>query len=340
VSTVAKAIQVFFHSSDFRSRCGARTDVGTTFQWTRVLAPGIISSSFNPSEQPGPAHHQPRRRTNMSSMRNAVQRRNHKERAQPLEREKWGLLEKRKDYKLRAADHREKKAKLKILSQKARDRNPDEFSFKMMSSQVDKHGRKVADRGNKALSVDVVKLLKTQDAGYIRTMLQVTRKEREELEKKLVMEEQGEVRAFKDGESVRHGKHRVFVDNEEEQDEFDPDAWFGRGEQIPERTQSPTFGDLQHESSEDEAESTQRPKTLSKKQMEAEEQARREARKFRKDRERALERTASKLQAIKKRERELVAAEEELELQRAKMNNTVGGVNKNGVKFKIRERKR
>lgn len=31
----------------------------------------------------------------MSSMRNAVQRRNHKERAQPLEREKWGLLEKR-----------------------------------------------------------------------------------------------------------------------------------------------------------------------------------------------------------------------------------------------------
>lgn len=32
----------------------------------------------------------------MSSMRNAVQRRNHKERAQPLEREKWGILEKNK----------------------------------------------------------------------------------------------------------------------------------------------------------------------------------------------------------------------------------------------------
>ena len=29
-------------------------------------------------------------------MRNAVQRRNHKERAQPLEREKWGVLEKHK----------------------------------------------------------------------------------------------------------------------------------------------------------------------------------------------------------------------------------------------------
>ena len=32
----------------------------------------------------------------MSSMRNAVQRRNHKERAQPREREKWGVLEKHK----------------------------------------------------------------------------------------------------------------------------------------------------------------------------------------------------------------------------------------------------
>ena len=32
----------------------------------------------------------------MSSMRNAVQRRNHKERAQPVEREKWGVLEKHK----------------------------------------------------------------------------------------------------------------------------------------------------------------------------------------------------------------------------------------------------
>ena len=32
----------------------------------------------------------------MSSMRNATQRRNHRERAQPADREKWGLLEKHK----------------------------------------------------------------------------------------------------------------------------------------------------------------------------------------------------------------------------------------------------
>ncbi|RMZ67462.1 U3 snoRNP-associated Utp11 [Pyrenophora seminiperda CCB06] len=276
----------------------------------------------------------------MSSMRNAVQRRNHKERAQPVEREKWGLLEKRKDYKLRAADHRQKKTKLKILSQKARDRNPDEFSFKMMSSQVDKQGRKMVDRGNKALSVEVVKLLKTQDAGYIRTMLQMTRKEREELEQKLIMEEPGEVRAVRDGERVKHGKHSVFVENEEEQEGFDPDSWFGQGRDVPVRSHSPSFGHVQDDFSEDEQQPTQQPGTLSKKKMEAQEQAKREARKFRKERERGQERLVSRLRAIKKRESELVAAEEELELQRAKMNNTVGGVNKNGVKFKIRERKR
>ena len=51
----------------------------------------------------------------MSSMRNAVHRRNHKERAQPLERKKWGLLEKHKDYSKRAADHNLKKRKLQTL---------------------------------------------------------------------------------------------------------------------------------------------------------------------------------------------------------------------------------
>ncbi|KAL6708881.1 hypothetical protein ACN47E_002288 [Coniothyrium glycines] len=275
----------------------------------------------------------------MSSMRNAVQRRNHKERAQPVEREKWGLLEKRKDYKLRAADHRQKKAKLKILSQKARDRNPDEFSFKMMSSRVDAQGKKVADRGNKPLSMEVVKLLKTQDAGYIRTMLQMARKEKEELEQKLIMEERGEVVALKDGDAARKRKHRVYVDNEEEQQDFDPDLWFGRGENLPDRKAD--VEDAWEDESDDESE--ERPtqhKTLSKKQIEAQEVAKREARKFRKDRERAQSRTASKLQSAKKRERELAAAEEELEAQRARMNNTVGGVNKHGVKFKIRERKR
>lgn len=213
----------------------------------------------------------------------------------------------------------------------------------MMSSSVDNKGRKVADRGNEALSMDVVKLLKTQDAAYIRTMLQQVRRERQKLEQRLILEEQGEVRALKDGEDGRQGKHRVFVENEEEQEEFDPDAWFGAGMAMPTASQ-PEFP-AEWESEEDEEsdeEEEQRPqkKTLSARKLKEQEEKAKQLKKFEKTRSRAQSRTAFRLEMVKKKERELVAAEEELEKQRAKMNSSVGGVNKNGVKFKIRERKR
>lgn len=246
------------------------------------------------------------------------------------------------DYKLRAADHRQKKAKLKLLSEKARDRNPDEFSFKMMSSTVDSKGRKVADRGNEALSMDVVKLLKTQDSAYIRTMLQQVRRERQKLEERVILEEQGEARALRDGEDGKQGKHRVFVENEEEQEEFDADTWFGAGKSMPTASQPEFPAEWEDEESEEDDEEEQRPqkKTLSARKLKEQEEAAKRMKKFEKTRSKAQTRTAFRLQMVKKKERELVAAEEELEKQRAKMNSSVGGVNKNGVKFKIRERKR
>jgi hypothetical protein len=205
---------------------------------------------------------------------------------------------------------------------------------------VDKQGRKVADRGNQALSMDVVKLLKTQDAGYIRTMLQIVRKEGQELEQKLVLEED-EVRALKDGDRAKNGKHRVYVDDEGEQQSFDPESWFGKGQDMPDQTSHAEELQFDGYSEDDEAEEVAtRPKTLTKKQIEAQELAKRQKRAFNKTRDQAQSRTAYKLEMIKKREKELAAAEEELDFQRAKMNNTVGGVNKNGVKFKVRERKR
>lgn len=244
------------------------------------------------------------------------------------------------DYKLRAADHREKKKKLKILKEKAHDRNPDEFSFGMMNSRVDAQGRKMGDRGNKALSMDVVKLLKTQDAGYIRTMLQMVRKEREELEQRMVLADR-EVTVLRDGEDGKKGKHVVYVGDVEEQKEFDEENWFGKGGEWPDklgisRKGSTTFVDEQP--GEDGA--AGRPRKLSKKQREAKDAAEKEERNSIKRRQRTQERAAAHLEAVKARERDLMAAEEELDKQRAKMHNTVGGVNKQGVKFKIRERKR
>jgi len=231
-----------------------------------------------------------------SSMRNAVQRRNHKERAQPLERRKWGLLEKHKDYALRASDHREKRKRVKVLREKARDRNPDEFHFAMASSKT-KDGIRLGDRGNKALSHDVVLLLKTQDAGYLRTMLQQTRLERRKLEKavKLAAGLQGSpAGGLDEGPPSRW----VFVDSAEEQ--------------LAHANQRVDVGDTGGPGG---GEVEPAPAAEPEKRLE-------------------------RLKALLAREKELMLAERELELQRGKMGNSIGGVNKNGVKFKVRERKR
>jgi len=211
----------------------------------------------------------------------------------------------------------------------------------MMSSKVDSAGRKIADRGNKSLSTDVVKLLKTQDAGYIRTMLQMVRKEREELEKRIVLADE-EAKVLRAGEKERSGKHTVYVGKKEEQENFDKDTWFGAGGEWPDRegVRNNVAAQQQEESDEEVKEAAPAPKKLSKKQQAVQELAEREERAFMKKRSRAHERALEHLEAIKARERDLATAEEELEKQRAKMNNTIGGVNKNGVKFKIRERKR
>lgn len=170
----------------------------------------------------------------------------------------------------------------------------DEFHFSMMSSKT-KGGIKIGDRGNKALSHDVVMLMKTQDARYLRTILQQTRLERRKLEKavKLTAGLQGS-----SGQSLNQPSRKVFVDSAEEQL-----AYATEDAEVEER---------------DSGEDGLEPAISDAGQ------------------EKRLER----LKALVAREEELMLAERELELQRAKMANNIGGVNKEGVKFKIRERKR
>ncbi|KAJ3811080.1 u3 small nucleolar RNA-associated protein 11 [Lentinula aff. lateritia] len=105
----------------------------------------------------------------MTSLRNSIHRRNHKERSQLAHRAKLGFLEKHKDYVKRAKDYHSKQDRLTRLRQKAAERNKDEFYFSMTKEKT-KRGIHVKDRGNVALPADVVKVLKTQDENYIRTM--------------------------------------------------------------------------------------------------------------------------------------------------------------------------
>lgn len=259
----------------------------------------------------------------MSAMRNAVQRRNHKERAQPLERKKWGLLEKKKDYSLRAKDHNAKKRKIKTLQSKAAQRNEDEFYFAMMSNAT-RNGARIAKRGEqnsggldgagKSLSVDVVKLMKTQDASYLRTMLSSTRKLRERAERAITAQEFG-VPLENDGLRRRtlfddDGKPlRLEVDDDDESDldidDLDMDDLASLDEDEDDLELTVNGGPLDPEQDE-----TQRAHTIRRKQLEE----------------------------LREREETLIAALREVEDQQARMNGTAGGVNKNGTRFRSRSR--
>ncbi|KAL4986749.1 small-subunit processome [Aspergillus falconensis] len=293
----------------------------------------------------------------MSSMRNAVQRRQHRERGQLQGREKWGILEKHKDYSLRAKDYNMKKQKIKRLEEKARDRNPDEFAFGMMSSHSStkgKHGTGMRESATaQGLSHEAIKLLKTQDAGYLRTVGERVRRQMEKVEEDLrIQESVGEALGDKDdsryeeddddfdgfdfGAAEKKARKLVFADDREDQKVLKR-ALAQReqeGEDEEEDGEEGSFGERAQQQKQ------QQQKRKTRKELEAEKQALIEARRARKIKKRALEVRQNKLKALQKQYAHITSAERALDLQRAKMSNSVGGVNKNGLKFKIKERKR
>ena len=202
-----------------------------------------------------------------------------------------------------------------------------------MSTNKNKNGK--GGRDDSSLSHEAVKLLKTQDAGYLRTMRERTRREREELEKEVVLDGVG----VGDAEKNRIGSKVVFVGDREEQR-----AW-GDGK-IEKRRPSHDREDDDEDAGSDDSESEPvnihiNPKIQkSRKAMEAEAKVLREERAMKKRRRREQDARRAKLEALRIREKDLADAEEELDLQRAKMSHSVGGVNKNGTKFKVKERKR
>lgn len=279
-------------------------------------------------------------------MRNAVSRRPHRERGQIKSREKWGLLEKHKDYSLRAKDYNLKKKKIAQLSEKIREKNPDEFAFGMLSqgkAGMGKHkaGTKANEERSGPLSHDAVKLLKTQDANYLRDIMARGRKEIEKLK-----EEVGIDAVTLNG----NGKTKRIVFAEEDSERPQRKKRKSDTSILESSTHPPIIIpsellSLQPQSGfktadEEENGSTNQSKPRSKKALAAEQDAAARLRTERKKRKRLQEMRAAKLEALKKRQREIMAAADQLDLQRAKMARTVGGVNKNGIKFKVRERKR
>ncbi|KAK4057834.1 hypothetical protein OIO90_001053 [Microbotryomycetes sp. JL221] len=140
-----------------------------------------------------------------------IQKRQHRERSQPVQRQKLGLLEKHKDYVKRAQDFHSKQARLQTLREKAALRNKDEFYFGMIKSKTIK-GVHVQTRGNEPLPTDLVKVLKTQDAGYIRTQ--------QAMEQSRVERLQDQINSLLNlGQTEDHDPMRV--DNDDMWDAFD-----------------------------------------------------------------------------------------------------------------------
>lgn len=201
----------------------------------------------------------------------------------------------------------------------------------------------------RGLSHDAVKLLKTQDKGYLRTAGERIRREIDRLEREVKLQEgMNEVLGIK-GQK----KGREEEDDDDEFDGFDDldDADLNippqkkksrkvvfaddRGEQRTMKNKRDKDEDAMDEDSDKELSARKTPK-----QQAAERQAFVEARRARKLRKRVVEARDNKLTALHKQLASIQAAENEVDWQRAKMDNSVGGTNKNGVKWKIRERKR
>lgn len=270
-----------------------------------------------------------------SSMRNAVQRRNHKERAQPHERQKWGLLEKRKDYQLRARDFNAKKTQRARLSALARDRNPDEFYFKMISSRTRDGGVRVAERATtiaaQQLSHDAVKLLKTQDAGYVRLKGVMELRKIEELEQRALFLDDGEGTSATTTTTTRSKKHTVFVEDVQEAKNFDPAQYFDTHPDLVGRAfNRPRLGQLA-EGGFGEAEVEEEAKSKGKGKGKGDDDdakwRKNQEKKQRRKMGRAREQMYKELEARYKRRKELQKVDRELELQRARMGKGATAVN-------------
>lgn len=156
----------------------------------------------------------------MAKLVHNIQKKQHRERSQISSRSKFGLLEKKKDYKLRADDYHKKEAQLKILKEKAKYANEDEYFHAMVNKKTNKDGILVDNSElGETLNHDQIRLLKSQDLNYVNV---VTSRE-----SKLVEKAMNNVGVFK-----ASGNHTVFVDGDNEFKNFSAEKHFNTTKEL------------------------------------------------------------------------------------------------------------
>lgn len=149
----------------------------------------------------------------MSSWKKAskTNQKTHRERSQPESRKQLGLLEKKKDYKLRAQDRAEKQETLKILRKRALNKNPDEFYHHMVNSKIQKDEHQEKEK-EEDLTEDQIKLMETQDKRYISMKRTIESNKIKRLQSHLHMTEVAD---------RTKNKHMFFLENGEQLKNFD-----------------------------------------------------------------------------------------------------------------------
>ena len=156
----------------------------------------------------------------MAKLVHNVQKKQHRERGQISSRARFGLLEKKKDYKLRSANFHKNQAKLKILKEKAKEHNDDEFYHSMKNKTTNENGILIQKRQfTDNLSNDEVLLMKGQDLNYINM---ISSKDNKKILKSLE-----NPNLFKS-----NGKHTVFVEEKNQFDNFQPEEYFQTSKEL------------------------------------------------------------------------------------------------------------
>jgi U3 small nucleolar RNA-associated protein 11 len=125
--------------------------------------------------------------TKTTKMKNYVPRRTYRERGQLERRQHLGILEKNKDFKVRATDYKNKEAIIKNLSLKAQLRNPDEYYHKM--NRMKKHDdsgeaqfdRKPLNKMEKTNQAKARKIEENQNIALVNMKREIEKKKAERL---------------------------------------------------------------------------------------------------------------------------------------------------------------
>lgn len=156
----------------------------------------------------------------------------------------------------RARDYNKKKKRIQALQEKAAFRNPDEFYMKMQNMQT-KRGVHT-NVGEDSIDADTLKLFKTQDLSYITLKKQSEQTRIERLKNSLHC-----VSAL--AAAPKQNAHTIFVDSDEDLEDFDPSAHFGTAPELVGRTHNRLRMDQLAQGASGEKEARELPKKLRQK---------------------------------------------------------------------------